>query len=298
MSKNTVLIVGSIALDTVETPFDKKHNIIGGSTTFSLIAAERYSNVAVVGIVGDDFPKEGHLLYDSYAKDVKDLKIIEGKTFRWGGKYHANWNDRDTLFTDLGVFADFEPVLSDSNQNRSHILLANIHPDLQFSIISQNKNPNSLIVVDTMNLWIETTPTQLKKVLSASNILLINEGESIMLTGEKSINAAASSLLKLGPEIVVIKKGSNGAELFSNKEHLKIGAFPVKQVIDPTGAGDVFAGAFTACLSAGKTSQSALLNASAMASICIESFGTERVQSASNDEIRERVDFLSKTVKS
>ena len=111
MSKNTVLIVGSIALDTVETPFDKKHNIIGGSTTFSLIAAERYSNVAVVGIVGDDFPKEGHLLYDSYAKDVKDLKIIEGKTFRWGGKYHANWNDRDTLFTDLGVFADFDQLL-------------------------------------------------------------------------------------------------------------------------------------------------------------------------------------------
>ena len=242
MSKNTVLIVGSIALDTVETPFDKKHNIIGGSTTFSLIAAERFSDVAVVGVIGDDFPKEGHLLYDSYAKDVKDLKIVEGKTFRWGGKYHANWDDRDTLFTDLGVFADFEPVLSDSNQNRSHILLANIHPDLQFSIISQNNNPNSLIVVDTMNLWIETTFSELKKVLTFSNILLINESESKLLTKRANIENAAEELLRMGPEIVVIKKGSEGAELFSKRETIKIGAFPVKEVIDPTGAGDVFAG--------------------------------------------------------
>ena len=298
MAKNTVLIVGSIALDSVETPLEKKSDLVGGSTTYSLISAGRYADVAVVGVIGDDFPKEGHSLYQSYAKDVEDLKTVKGKTFRWGGKYHANWDDRDTLFTDLGVFSDFNPILSESNKNRSHILLANIHPALQFSIISQNNNPNSLVVIDTMNLWIETTLPDLMKVLSSSNILLINESESTLLTNQKNLIDAASALLSLGPEMVVIKKGSSGAELFSNNEHLKIGAFPVKDVIDPTGAGDAFAGAFTACLSAGESNQSALLHASAMASICIESFGTERLQNASNDEIDKRIEFLSKTVKS
>jgi len=298
MSKNTVLIVGSIALDSVETPLEKKSNLVGGSTTYSLISASRYSDVAVVGVIGDDFPEEGHSLYKSYAKDVEDLKIAQGKTFRWGGKYHANWNDRDTLFTDLGVFSDFNPILSESNKNRSHILLANIHPALQFSIISQNRNPNALIVIDTMNLWIETTLPDLMKVLSSSNILLINESESALLTNQKNLVDAASALLNLGPDVVVIKKGSNGAELFSNNEHLEIGAFPVKDVIDPTGAGDAFAGAFTACLSSGGSNRSALLHASAMASICIESFGTERLQNASNDEISKRIELLAKTVKS
>ena len=298
MSKNTVLIVGSIALDSVETPLEKKSNLVGGSTTYSLISASRYSDVAVVGVIGDDFPEEGHSLYKSYAKHVEDLKIVQGKTFRWGGKYHANWNDRDTLFTDLGVFSDFNPILSESNKNRSHILLANIHPALQFSIISQNRNPNALIVIDTMNLWIETTLPDLMKVLSSSNILLINESESTLLTNQKNLVDAASALLNLGPDVVVIKKGSNGAELFSNNEHLEIGAFPVKDVIDPTGAGDAFAGAFTACLSSGGSNRSALLHASAMASICIESFGTERLQNASNDEISKRIELLSKTVKS
>ena len=298
MSHNSILIVGSIALDTIETPVEKRSNVLGGSTTYSLVASGRQSEVSIVGIVGNDFPSDGHSLYQSYARDLSDLKIAEGRTFRWGGRYHENWDDRDTLFTDLGVFSDFRPVLTESNKNRSHILLANIHPELQRSVIQQNQNPDAIIVIDTMNLWIETTLSSLEKVLSNSNILLINESEAFLLTNENDINNSARSLLKMGPEIVVIKKGSRGAELFSLTEHIAVDAFPVTNVVDPTGAGDVFAGAFVASLANEDSKETALLNASASASISIESFGIEKLQSASNNEIKDRINFLNKTLKS
>ena len=298
MSHNSILIVGSIALDTIETPVEKRSNVLGGSTTYSLVASGRQSEVSIVGIVGNDFPSDGHSLYQSYASDLSDLKIAEGRTFRWGGRYYENWDDRDTLFTDLGVFSDFRPVLTESNKNRSHILLANIHPELQRSVIQQNQNPDAIIVIDTMNLWIETTLSSLEKVLSDSNILLINESEAFLLTNENDINNSARSLLKMGPEIVVIKKGSRGAELFSLTEHIAVDAFPVTNVVDPTGAGDVFAGAFVASLANEDSKETALLYASASASISIESFGIEKLQSASNNEIKDRINFLNKTLKS
>ena len=298
MSRNSILIVGSIAIDTIETPFEKKSDVLGGSTTYSLVASGKKTDVSVVGIVGNDFPNEGYSLYRSYADDLSDLKTADGKTFRWGGRYHENWDDRDTLFTELGVFLDFNPILTESNKNRSHILLANIHPELQYSVILQNQNPDAVIVVDTMNLWIETTLPSLEKVISSSNILLINESESFLLTKEKNIKDAAIALLSMGPEMVVIKKGSKGAELFSDKDHIEIGAFPVTNVVDPTGAGDVFAGAFIASLAAQESSESALLSASASASICIESFGTQKLQNASTEEINERINLLNKTLKS
>ena len=298
MSRNSILIVGSIAIDTIETPFEKKSDVLGGSTTYSLVASGKKTDVSVVGIIGNDFPNEGYSLYRSYADDLSDLKTADGKTFRWGGRYHENWDDRDTLFTELGVFLDFNPILSESNKNRSHILLANIHPELQYSVILQNQNPDAVIVVDTMNLWIETTLPSLEKVISSSNILLINESESFLLTKEKNIKDAAIALLSMGPEMVVIKKGSKGAKLFSDKDHIEIGAFPVTNVVDPTGAGDVFAGAFIASLAAQESSESALLSASASASISIESFGTEKLQNASTEEINERINLLNKTLKS
>ena len=298
MSHNSILIVGSIAIDTVETPFEKQSNVLGGSTTYSLVASGKSSHISVVGIVGGDFPAEARALYDSYANDLSDLKTGVGNTFQWGGKYHANWDDRDTLFTELGVFMDFNPVLSESNKNRSHILLANIHPELQYSVISQNQNSDAVIVVDTMNLWIETTLPILEKVLLSSNILLINESESFQLTNENNIKNAAESLLKMGPEIVVIKKGSRGAELFSLKEHIEVEAYPVKNVVDPTGAGDAFAGAFTASLADEESNETALLQASASASISIESFGVEKLQNATSQEINDRVNFLRSTLKS
>ena len=176
--------------------------------------------------------------------------------------------------------------------------MANIHPELQLSVIEQNKNPKAVIVVDTMNLWIETTFSELKKVLTSSNILLINESESKLLTKRANIENAAEELLGMGPEIVVIKKGSEGAELFSNRETIKIGAFPVKEVIDPTGAGDVFAGTFIAALAEKDSNQTALLKASAMASFSIESFGVDRLINLSDYDLTERTEYLKTTVKS
>ena len=205
MNENSVLIVGSIGLDTIETPTQRQENIIGGSTTYSLIAASRKIPVSIVGIIGNDFPDEGHSIFNSYAKNLDDLQIVKGKTFRWGGKYHENWNDRDTLYTELGVFSDFKPVLSDSNKNRSHIFLANIHPDLQQFVIQQNNNKDALIVIDTMNLWINIARDSLRNVLSDSNILLLNESEARLLTQKENLSDSASAILDMGLDTVIIK---------------------------------------------------------------------------------------------
>ncbi|MEA1882069.1 MAG: PfkB family carbohydrate kinase [Candidatus Marinimicrobia bacterium] len=298
MTNNSLLIVGSIALDLIETPQGRKENVIGGSTTYGLIAAGRSIPVSIVGVIGDDFPQTGHDLYDTYASNLNDLQILEGMTFRWGGRYHENWDERDTLYTELGVFADFNPTLSPSNQKCSHIFLANIHPALQQSVMDQNQNGKAMIVVDTMNLWINIALEELKRVLSGSNALLINESEAAMLTGFDSAESCARALQDLGLQTVVIKKGSRGAELFSNDEHITIGAFPVKQVIDPTGAGDTFGGGFIATLASGGSMADAMVEGSALASLCVEGFGTERILSASGDEINQRIAYLKSTVKS
>ena len=248
MNENSVLIVGSIGLDTIETPNQKQENIIGGSITYSLIAASKNIPVSIVGIIGDDFPEKGHLIFNTYAKNLDDLQIVQVKTFRWGGRYHKNWDDRDTLYTELGVFSDFKPKLSDSNKYRSHIFLANIHPDLQQLVIKQNKNKDALIVIDTMDLWINTARDSLTNVLADSDILLLNESEAQLLTDKENISESASAILDMGLDTVVIKKGSNGAELFTRNEHFSVGAYPIQKVVDPTGAGDSFAGGFIGSL--------------------------------------------------
>ena len=297
MTNNLVLIVGSIALDLIETPYDRKENVIGGSTTYALIAASKRAPVSVVGVIGDDFPKKGIDLYEKYAHNLNDLKIVSGKTFRWGGRYHENLDDRDTLYTELGVFESFNPILSPSNQNCSHIFLANIHPDLQQLVIDQNKNPDALIVVDTMNLWINTALDGLINVLSNSHILLINENEAAMLTGQDTINSCARALQDKGPQTVVIKKGSKGAVLFSEKVQITIDAYPIEKVIDPTGAGDTFGGGFISCLADGKTMDEALINASVLASLCVEGFGTDAIIAADKTEIIRRKTYLQDRIR-
>lgn len=297
MTNNSVLIVGSIALDLIETAYDRKENVIGGSTTYALIAASNRAPVSVVGVIGDDFPKKGMGLYEKYAHNLNDLKIVSGKTFQWGGKYHENWDDRDTLYTELGVFESFNPILSSSNQNHSHIFLANIHPDLQQSVIDQNKNPDALIVVDTMNLWINTALDGLKNVLSNSHILLINESEATLLTGQNTIASCARALQDEGPQTVVIKKGSRGAVLFSEKVQITIDAYPIKQVLDPTGAGDTFGGGFISCLANGGTMDEALINASVLASFCVEGFGTDAIIEADKKEIIRRRTYLQDRIR-
>ena len=297
MTNNSVLIVGSIALDLIETAYDRKENVIGGSTTYALIAASNRAPVSVVGVIGDDFPKKGMGLYEKYAHNLNDLKIVSGKTFQWGGKYHENWDERDTLYTELGVFESFNPILSSSNQNHSHIFLANIHPDLQQSVIDQSNNPDALIVVDTMNLWINTALDGLKNVLSNSHILLINESEATLLTGQNTIASCARALQDEGPQIVVIKKGSRGAVLFSEKVQITIDAYPIKQVLDPTGAGDTFGGGFISCLANGGTMDEALINASVLASFCVEGFGTDAIIEADKKEIIRRRTYLQDRIR-
>ena len=296
-NKNSLLIVGSIALDTIETSKDKSENTLGGSTTYSLIAASNKIPVSIVGVVGEDFPQEGLDIYNSYSENLEDFIVSKGKTFRWGGRYLENWDDRETLFTELGVFEDFKPVLSERNKNHTHVFLANIHPDLQQLVIDQSTNPDLLIAIDTMNLWIDIANESLKNVLKTSDILFMNESEALMFTGMKNIKDSATFLLDLGLETVVIKKGGDGAELFNKDEHLTIEAFPTK-VIDPTGAGDVFGGAFISKLASGGSLAESLVEGSALASFCVENFGAKSIINYLNSELNDRRSILMSTLNS
>ena len=287
----TILIIGSISLDTIENNRGKREDLIGGSTTYATVAAGRLVPVNVVGVIGNDFPDEGLKIYKRYANSLVDLECKEGNTFRWGGRYGENMDSRETLFTDLGVFSDFLPRLSTVNKNVSNVFLANIHPSLQLSVINQMAG-KPLIVTDTMNLWIETTKNELLKVLKKSGILLINESEAELISGTNNIDRSAVQLQGLGPSAVVIKKGSSGAVLFHGEEKVSIGAYPVKDVIDTTGAGDTFGGGFVSALASGGTFRDALIKGSALASICVEGFGVESLLEVNLEEIKKREKFL------
>ena len=287
----TILIIGSIALDTIENNRGKREDLIGGSTTYVTVAAGRSVPVNVVGVIGNDFPDEGLEIYQRYANSLVDLECKEGNTFRWGSRYGENMDSRETLFTDLGVFSDFSPRLSTVNKNVSNVFLANIHPSLQLSVINQMAG-KPLIVTDTMNLWIETTKNELLEVLKKSDILLINESESELISGTDNIDRSAVQLQGLGPSTVVIKKGSSGAVLFHGEEKVSIGAYPVKDVIDTTGAGDTFGGGFVSALASGGTFRDALIKGSALASICVEGFGIESLLEVNLEEIKKREKFL------
>ena len=287
----TILIIGSIALDTIENNRGKREDLIGGSTTYATVAAGRSVPVNVVGVIGNDFPDEGLKIYQRYANSLVDLQCKEGNTFRWGSRYGENMDSRETLFTDLGVFSDFSPRLSTVNKNVSNVFLANIHPSLQLSVINQMAG-KPLIVTDTMNLWIETTKNELLEVLKKSDILLINESEAELITGTNNIDRSAVQLQGLGPSTVVIKKGSSGAVLFHGEEKVSIGAYPVKDVIDTTGAGDTFGGGFVSALASGGTFRDALIKGSALASICVEGFGIESLLEVNLEEIKKREKFL------
>ena len=287
----TILIIGSISLDTIENNRGKREDLIGGSTTYATVAAGRLVPVNVVGVIGNDFPDEGLKIYQRYANSLVDLECKEGNTFRWGGRYGENMDSRETLFTDLGVFSDFSPRLSTVNKNVSNVFLANIHPSLQLSVINQMAG-KPLIVTDTMNLWIETTKNKLLKVLKKSDILLINESEAELISGTNNIDRSAVQLQGLGPSTVVIKKGSSGVVLFHGEEKVSISAYPVKDVIDTTGAGDTFGGGFVSALASGGTFRDALIKGSALASICVEGFGVESLLEVNLEEIKKREKFL------
>ena len=286
------LILGSVALDTIETKYGKAENLLGGSATYATIAAGLYGDAIPVGIVGDDFPKDGLDIFEKFSKNLKDLDQQPGGTFKWGGKYHENGDDRDTLFTDLGVFENFNPSIHTSNKNASWLFLANIHPSLQLSVLEQCTNA-PLVVTDTMNLWIDSTPEELKKIISKTNILLINESELYLLTKEQNVDKSIKEVLSMGPEKVIVKFGSKGAKCFSENENIAVGVYPVKKVIDPTGAGDVFGGGFISGLVDGLSIKEAMLRGSALASFCIEDFGVKKLLNVSVNEVDNRIQLIN-----
>jgi sugar/nucleoside kinase (ribokinase family) len=296
MNSQPVLIVGSIALDTIESPAGQRDSLIGGSATYATVAAGRSVPVHVVGVVGTDFPAVGMDLFQRYARDLTDLAIVEGKTFRWGGRYHANWDDRDTLFTELGVFDAFEPNLSTVNRKIPIQFLANIHPQLQLAVLRQSEDVQ-WVVVDTMNLWIDTTLEELHQVLKQAHVLLINESELWELTSKTRWEPALAAIRELGPRVVVVKQGSKGAFLMTEDETFRIGAYPATTVVDPTGAGDTFGGGFVAALARGESWDQALVRGSALASICVEGFGVEALLACSEKELQRRVAYLQTTLK-
>ena len=286
------LILGSVALDTIETKYGKAENLLGGSATYATIAAGMYGDAIPVGIVGDDFPKDGLDIFEKFSKNLKDLDQQPGGTFKWGGKYHENGDDRDTLFTDLGVFENFNPSIHTSNKNASWLFLANIHPSSQLSVLEQCTNA-PLVVTDTMNLWIDSTPEELKKIISKTNILLINESELHLLTKEQNVDKSIKEVLSMGPEKVIVKFGSKGAKCFSENENIAVGVYPVKKVIDPTGAGDVFGGGFISGLVDGLSIKEAMLRGSALASFCIEDFGVKKLLNVSVNEVDNRIKLIN-----
>lgn len=290
-----LLVVGSVALDSIETPFDKVENALGGSSTYISIASSYFTApVHLIGVVGDDFPKEHIEMLNRHNVNLEGLQIVEGeKTFRWGGKYHYDLNVRDTLFTELNVFEKFNPVIPDKMRNDKFLLLGNIAPTLQLNVLDQMSN-NPFVVCDTMNLWIDIMKEDLLKVIKRVNVLIINDSEARLLTNEPNLIKSARMIREMGPEYLIIKKGEHGALLFGEQAIFSAPAYPLESIFDPTGAGDTFAGGFTGYLhNSGDLSfenmKRAVIYGSALASFCVRKFSTKGIEDLTSLEIKDRV---------
>lgn len=287
----SVAVVGSVALDTVETPSGRNIDGLGGAATYFSLAASRYAKVRLVGVVGEDFPQEHCELLAGSGVDIEGLEHAAGKTFRWSGRYHDDVNQRDTLDTQLNVFEQFQPRLTDAARKAKFLFLANIHPALQLSVLDQAEA--AFVGLDTMNLWIKTTREDLLKVLARVDVLIINDSEVFDLTGETNLVKGARAILLLGPAIVVVKKGEHGCMVFRQDEIFAVPAFPLENVVDPTGAGDSFAGGFMGYLAQYETVDWASLKRAAVygtvtASFTCEQFGPDRLAEIDREAIEAR----------
>ena len=294
MSK--LVIVGTVAFDAIETPFGKTDKILGGSATFIGLAASQFDvDGAIVSVVGGDFPKEYLDILQDKGLDVSGIEIIEeGKTFFWSGKYHNDMNTRDTLVTELNVLADFNPKVPEEYKDTEVLMLGNLHPLVQTIVIEQIPVRPKLVVLDTMNFWMDHALDDLMKVIAKVDVITINDEEARQLTGEYSLVVAAKKIMSMGPTYVVIKKGEHGALLFYDDEVFFAPALPLEVVFDPTGAGDTFAGGFTGYIA--KTGdysyenlKKAIIYGSTMASFCVEKFGTERMLNITDKEVNQRL---------
>ena len=292
----SVISVGTMAFDAIETPFGKVDQITGGSATYIAYAASNFvSSVKQISIVGYDFPVEEMDEMKKRGIDLEGVEIVpDKKSFFWSGKYHLDMNTRDTLITDLNVLADFNPIVPESYQGAEFLMLGNLMPKLQMSVIDQLRVRPKLIVLDTMNFWMEIALDELKEVLKKIDVLLVNDAEARQLSGELSLVKAAKVILQMGPKFLIIKKGEHGALLFHGDHVFFAPALPLEDVFDPTGAGDTFAGGFIGYLAKTKdisfeNMKTAIIVGSAMASFCVEKFGAERLKEITKKDIDARL---------
>ena len=288
-TKKTILGVGSLALDTLETPKGNREKILGGSSTYFAIATSMFAPLSLVGVVGNDFPQSAWDLFHNKGVDTKNIQVENGKTFQWGGKYSDDYSTRDTLFTELGVFETFSPQIQDDFRNTNILFLGNIHPSLLMNVLEQMQSIE-MVVTDTMNLWIDLDKNGLMDVVSKTNMFLLNDEEALQLTGYSNIHDAGSYLLDKGPDIVVIKQGGNGSLIAYKDERIQIPVVPNIDVYDPTGAGDSFAGGLIGYIA--NESQTdiveAVITGSAVASFTVSGFGVEGLLDANLEMIENR----------
>jgi len=292
----SLLTVGSVAFDKLETPFGKTDKIVGGAATFIALTASYFTkNNNLVSIIGGDFPKQMIKTFQEHGVNTEGLEVNEdGKTFFWHGKYHEDMNNRDTLDTQLGVLDNWNPIIPESYQGTQFLMLGNMVPAIQHQTLKKLKTRPKFVMLDTMNLWMDIAMDDLKNVISEIDCLTINDGEARQLSGDYSLRRAAKSILAMGPKTLIIKKGEHGALLFQEDKIFFCPALPLEDVFDPTGAGDTFAGGFIGYLAktddiSFENMKRALIYGSAMASFCVEKFGSERIQNLTQNEINDRI---------
>ena len=293
---NKLLIVGTVAFDAIETPFGKTDKILGGAATFIGLSASFFNvKSAIVSVVGEDFPQEYLDLLSDRDIDISGIEIVKGgKTFFWSGRYHNDLNSRDTLETQLNVLADFQPKVPTAYKDAAVVMLGNLHPMVQISVLDQMTEKPKLVVLDTMNFWMDCALPELHQVMKRVDVITINDEEARQLSGEYSLVKAAAKIHTMGPKYVVIKKGEHGALLFEGKEIFFAPALPLEEVFDPTGAGDTFAGGFSGYIAQSENisfdnMKNAIIYGSNLASFCVEKFGTERMVDLEREEVYDRL---------
>ncbi len=292
----SLLVIGSVAFDAIETPFGKTDKIIGGAATYISLSSSYFThNVNLVAVVGGDFPKEDITLLEKHGVNTEGLQIKENeKSFFWSGKYHNDMNSRDTLVTELNVLGDFDPIIPATYQGSDYVMLGNLSPEVQRTVIERMETKPKLIAMDTMNFWMDIAREELVKTIALVDVLIINDEEARQLSGEYALKTAAKKIMAMGPKFLIIKKGEHGALLFGEDKIYYCPALPLESVFDPTGAGDTFAGGFIGHLAASDdisfaNMKRAVIYGSAMASFCVEKFGTERIINLSTEEVNTRV---------
>ncbi|QDU85010.1 putative sugar kinase YdjH [Planctomycetes bacterium Pla163] len=297
----SLLVIGTLAFDSVETPYDKRDDALGGSATFFAMSARYFSGVRLVGVVGDDFPQSQLADFRQVGIDTEGVEVADGKSFRWAGRYEADWNTRHTLSTDLNVLEHFDPKIPASYRDTEFVFLANTAPAIQAKALDQLPEAK-FVVADTMNLWIDIARDDLLALLPRIDGLVLNDEEARMLTGETHLLTAAKKVLELGPKFCVLKKGEHGAFLISNTTRFALPAYPVDRVVDPTGAGDSFAGGFMGYLAAAQnthpqTLRRAMVYGTVTASHCVESFSIDALAEVGRSQIESRFNELHELIR-